>query len=90
MAKEKEKKANIDEELTLEQAQSVIRRLGNPERKIKELELLKQASVVVAKETQPEFEFDEGEGDDVDIGLSSDEAVTSGLTKPPSLSLIHI
>ena len=84
MAKEKEKKANIDEELTLEQAQSVIRRLGNPERKIKELELLKQASVVVAKETQPEFAFDDGEGDDVDIKLSSDEAVTSELTKPPS------
>tara|TARA_R110002153_G_scaffold69173_1_gene183172 strand:- start:283 stop:1872 length:1590 start_codon:yes stop_codon:yes gene_type:complete len=84
MAKEKEKKVNLDEELTLEQAQSVIRRLGNPERKIKELELLKQASVVVAKETQPEFEFDDGEGNDVNIELSSDEAVSSELTKPPS------
>ena len=84
MADKKEKNKDLDEELTLEQAQAVIRKLGNPERKIKELELLKQASVVVAKETQPEFEFDEGEGDDVDIGLSSDEAVTSELTKPPS------
>ena len=83
MAKEKEKNKDLDEELTLEQAQAVIRRLGNPERKIKELELLKQASVVVAKETQPEFEFDEGEEGDVDIGLSSDETVTSELTKAP-------
>ena len=84
MAKEKEKNTNSDEELTLEQAQLVIRRLGNPDRKIKELELLKQASVVVAKETQPEFEFDDDEGNDVDIGLSSDESVASELTKPPS------
>lgn len=79
----KKKKEEIDEELSLEQAQAIIRRLGNPERKIKELELLKQASVVVAKETQPEFEFEDDEGGDVDIGLSSDEQITSELTKAP-------
>ena len=80
----KKKKQEIDEELSLEQAQSIIKRLGNPDRKNKEYELLKQASAVVAKELQPEFEFEDGEDGDVDIGLASDAQTTSELTKAPS------
>ena len=79
----KKKKQETDEELSLEQAQNVIRRLGDPDRKNKELELLKQASVVIAKELQPEFEFEDEEGGDVDIGLASDAQTTSELTKAP-------
>ena len=80
----KKKIQELDEELSLEQAQSIIKRLGNPDRKNKEYELLKQASAIVAKELQPEFEFEDGEDGDVDIGLSSDTQTASELTKPPS------
>ena len=79
----KKKEEKIDEELTLKEAQNVIKRLAHPKHVNQEDKLLREAAAVVLKETQPEFEFGEEEDEEVDIGTGSVEQTTSELTKPP-------
>jgi hypothetical protein len=73
MAKEKP-----EEELSLEEAQNIVRRLSHPDRKNEEYELLKQASATIAKELEPEFEFEEDEE-----GGGGGSQLTEELSKPP-------
>lgn len=73
-----------EKELTFDDAKNIVKRLGNPERENKELELLKEAAVILLKEHEPDAEFEFDGDNDVDIGLASDSQTTSQLTKPPS------
>ena len=74
MAKEKE-----NEELSLEEAQNIVRKLSHPDRKNEEFELLKQASATIAKELQPEFEFEEEDEE----GGGGGSQLAEELSKPP-------
>ena len=76
------KKKQEDKELSLEEAQNIIKRLAHPKHVNQEEKLLREAAAVVLKETQPEFEFGEEEDEGVDIGTPSAEQTTSELTKP--------
>ena len=69
------KKKKPIEELDLEEAINVVKRLSKPDRPNEELELLKKASSTLLNEVQPGFEFEE----DDDGGSSA----TEELTKPP-------
>ena len=71
------KKKQAVEELDLEEAINVVKRLSKPDRPNEELELLKKASSTLLNEVQPGFEFEEDE----DGGGSS--AVKEELTKAP-------
>ena len=73
MAKEKP-----EEELSLEEAQNIVRKLSHPDRKNEEFELLKKASATIAKELQPEFEFEEDEE-----GGGGGSQLAEELSKPP-------
>jgi hypothetical protein len=79
----RKKKQVEDKELTLEDAQNVIRRLAHPKHVNQEDKLLKEAAAVVLKETQPEFEFGDDEEEDVNIDSANAVDTTSELTKPP-------
>jgi hypothetical protein len=79
----KKKEEKLDQELSLEEAQNVIKRLAHPKHVNQEDKLLREAAAVVLKETQPEFEFGEEEDESVDIGTASADQTTSELTKPP-------
>ena len=80
----RKKKEIKDKELTLEEAQNVIRRLAHPKHVNQEEKLLKEAAAVVLKETQPEFEFGDEEDEDVKIDTANAaEATSTELTKPP-------
>jgi hypothetical protein len=79
----RKKKEEIDKELSLEEAQNVIKRLAHPKHVNQENKLLRDAAAVVLKETQPEFEFGDDEDENVDIGTASADQTTSELTKPP-------
>ena len=70
------KKKKPIEELDLEEAINVVKRLSKPDRPNEELELLKKASSTLLNEVQPGFEFEEDE----DGGSS---AVQEELTKAP-------
>lgn len=71
------KKKKSVEELDLEEAINVVKRLSKPDRPNEELELLKKASSTLLNEVQPGFEFEEDE----DGGGSG--AVKEELTKAP-------
>ena len=78
------KKEIEDKELTLEEAQNVIRRLAHPKHVNQEERLLKQAASVVLKEVQPEFEFGDEEDENVKIDTANAaDATSTELTKPP-------
>lgn len=79
----RKKKQEEDKELTLEEAQNVIRRLAHPKHVNQEEKLLREAAAVVLKETQPEFEFGDDEEEDVNIDSANAVDTTSELTKPP-------
>ena len=70
------KKKKPIEELDLEEAINVVKRLSKPDRPNEELELLKKASSTLLNEVQPGFEFEEDE--DGGSGATKDE-----LTKAP-------
>ena len=70
------KKKKPIEELDLEEAINVVKRLSKPDRPNEELELLKKASSTLLNEVQPGFEFEEDE--DGGSGAAKDE-----LTKAP-------
>ena len=70
------KKKKPIEELDLEEAINVVKRLSKPDRPNEELELLKKASSTLLNEVQPGFEFEEDE--DGGSGAANDE-----LTKAP-------
>jgi hypothetical protein len=77
------KKTDKDKELSLEEAQNIIKRLAHPKHVNQEEKLLKDAAAIVLKETQPEFEFGDDEDEEVKIDTSSVDKATSDLTKPP-------
>ena len=79
----RKKKEELDKELSLEEAQNIIKRLAHPKHINQEDKLLREAAAVVLKETQPEFEFGEDEDENVDIGTASADQTASELTKPP-------
>ena len=80
----RKKKEIEDKELTLEEAQNVIRRLAHPKHVNQEEQMLKKAAAVVLKETQPEFEFGDEEDEDVKIdSANAADATSTELTKPP-------
>ena len=79
----RKKKIDKDKELSLEEAQNVIKRLAHPKHINQEEKLLKEAAAVVLKETQPQFEFGDEEDADVKIDTASVDQTTSELTKPP-------
>ena len=80
----RKKKEIKDKELTLEEAQNVIRRLAHPKHVNQEERLLKQAASVVLKEVQPEFEFGDEEDENVKIDTANAaDATSTELTKPP-------
>ncbi len=74
----RKKKEIEDKELTLEEAQNVIRRLAHPKHVNQEERLLKQAASVVLKEVQPEFEFGDEEDENVKIDIRPTRNNTSG------------
>ena len=78
----RKKKTEIDKELSLEEAQNVIKRLAHPKHVNQEEKLLKEAAAVVLKETQPEFEFGDDEDEEIKIDSASVDTTTSELTKP--------
>ena len=63
----RKKKEELDKELSLEEAQNIIKRLAHPKHVNQEDKLLREAAAVVLKETQPEFEFGEDEDENFDI-----------------------
>ena len=65
------KKKKPIEELDLEEAINVVKRLSKPDRPNEELELLKKASSTLLNEVQPGFEFEEDE--DGGSGAAKDE-----------------
>ena len=71
------KKKKPIEELDLEEAINVVKRLSKPDRPNEELELLKKASSTLLNEVQPGFEFEEDE-DGGGTGAAKEE-----LTKAP-------
>ena len=80
----RKKKEIEDKELSLEEAQNVIRKLAHPKHVNQEEKLLKEAAAVVLKETQPEFEFGDEEDDNIKIdSANAAEATSTELTKPP-------
>ena len=77
MAKKKSAdKPKDNEELSLEESLLAVKRIAKSNKINEELDLLKKASATLAKEVQPEFEFEEDE----DGGGPS---VKDELTKPP-------
>ena len=69
------KKKKPIEELDLEEALNVVKRLSRPDRPNEELELLKKASSTLLNEIQPGFEFEDDE--------EGESTVSEDLTKPP-------
>ena len=56
------KKTDKEKELTLEESLIAVKRIAKSNKLNEELDLLKKASATLAKELQPEFEFEEDEG----------------------------
>jgi hypothetical protein len=69
------KKKKPIEELDLEEAINVVKRLSKPDRPNEEHELLKKASSSLLNEIQPGFEFEDDE--------EGESTVSEDLTKPP-------
>ena len=70
------KKTDKEKELTLEESLIAVKRIAKSNKLNEELDLLKKASATLAKELQPEFEFEEDEG-------GGGPSVSEELTKPP-------
>lgn len=78
MAKKKSaKKPKNNDELSLEESLLAVKRIAKSNKLNEELDLLKQASATLAKELQPEFEFEEDEGG------AGGPSIKEDLTKPP-------
>ena len=78
MAKKKSAdKPKDNEELSLEESLLAVKRIAKSNKLNEELDLLKQASATLAKELQPEFEFEEDEDG------AGGPSIKEDLTKPP-------
>ncbi len=78
MAKKKSaKKPKNNDELSLEESLLAVKRIAKSNKLNEELDLLKKASATLAKEVQPEFEFEEDEGG------AGGPSIKEELTKPP-------